>query len=382
MRNVPWLSNLKLRVGYGLTGSTAISPYQTLDTFGIENAVIDGKIVVGYSTGESFKGSLKWETTSQTNIGLDASFFKNRLNFTVDGYYKKTTDMLNDVDMPRSSGYTKGVANIGSMQNAGIEISADGRIIDSAVKWDAGINFSLNRSKVLSLANGNDVFGSIINNTIINDYLNLVRVGEPMYVFYGYVEDGYDDEGRIKYKDFDGVEGISANDKTIIGNPNPDFMLNFNTSVSYRNFTLSAFLQGVFGADLFALGMATIAYDYAENKNFLADVSDNYWTPERTDAKYPNIWDVTSYKISDRWVYDASYLRLKNLELSYDVPFKKPKIAVRVYVSGQNLFTITKYPMWDPDVNSKGGGSSLTQGIDNMAYPHARSYTLGVRIKF
>ena len=183
--------------------------------------------------------------------------------------------------------------------------------------------------------------------------------------------------------DQDGDGEITEDDRVVIGNPNPNFLLSFNTSISYKRFTLSAFLQGSFGGDLFSFAMSTIAYDYAENKNFYADVANNYWTPERTDAKYPAIYDITSYKVSDRYVYDATYVKLKNLELSYDIPFKSRNIQnFVVYVSAQNLFTITNYPLWDPDVNSKGGGDSLNQGIDFMAYPNARSFTAGVRIKF
>ena len=383
MKNIRWISNLKLRVGYGQTGSTAISSYQTLEDFSTLNTAMNGETIVCYGTGESTKGTLKWETTAQTNAGIDASFFKNRLNLTVDAYYKKTTDLLCDVILPRSAGYTTGVGNIGSLENKGFEVALDGRILDGPVKWDAGINFSRNRNKVLELANGQSVTGSTLSNTVMNDYVNIVREGDPMYIFYGYQEDGYDEDGRIKYVDQNEDGEITEDDRVVIGNPNPDFLLSFNTSISYKRFTLSAFLQGSFGGDLFSFAMSTIAYDYAENKNFYADVANNYWTPTRTDAKYPAIYDITSYKVSDRYVYDATYVKLKNLELSYDIPFKNPNIQkFIVYVSAQNLLTFTNYPLWDPDVNSKGGGDSLNQGIDFMAYPNARSFTAGVRIKF
>ena len=383
MKNVSWISNLKLRAGYGRTGSTAIDSYQTLEDFSTLNTAMNGETIICYGTGESTKGTLQWETTSQTNVGIDASFFKNRLNVTIDAYYKKTTDLLCDVILPRSAGYTQGIGNIGSLENKGFEIAVDGHILEGPVKWDAGLNFSLNRNKVLELANGQSVTGSTLSNTVMNDYVNIVREGDPMYIFYGYQEDGYDENGRIKYVDQNNDGEITEDDRVVIGDPNPDFLLNFNTSVSYKGFTLSAFLQGSFGGDLFSFAMSTIAYDFAENKNFYADVADNYWTPTRTDAKYPAIYDVTSYKVSDRYVYDATYVKLKNLELSYEIPFKNRNIQKFVaYVSAQNLLTFTNYPLWDPDVNSKGGSDSLNQGIDFMAYPNSRSFTLGVRIKF
>lgn len=204
-----------------------------------------------------------------------------------------------------------------------------------------------------------------------------------MYLFYGYVEDGYDDKGQLKYKDFDEDGNISTEDKRIIGNPNPDFLLNFNTSISWKGLTLSAFFQGSFGGDIYSLTMASIAYGYASNGNVLREVYYNYWTPDRPDAKYPNLISNLNLKLSDRFVYDATYLRLKNIELSYAIPCKgKVLQKAKVYVSGQNLVTFTSYPLWNPDVNAKGGGSSLTQGVDASCYPIARTVTLGCRLTF
>lgn len=384
LKDADWLSDLKLRVGYGKTGSTAISPYSTQNTLSSVNVVFDKNTIVGYAPSDTYRGGLKWETTAQVNVGLDLYLFNNRLRFTTDYYNKKTTDLLNDVEMPRSSGYTTSLRNIGSIRNSGFEVQLDSRIIDQAVKWDFGVNFSINRSKVLALSEDKDIFGSTVSNTLISDQLNLIRIGEPMFVFYGYVEDGYDDKGQIVYKDLDDKPGITAADKTIIGDPNPDFLLNFNTSVAYKRFSLSAFFQGSFGNDIYSLSMAGVAYDYGYNANALREVLYNHWTPENPNAKYPNLLQTISLKMSDRFVYDGSYMRLKNLELGYDVPFSKGSAIkkARVYVSAQNLFTITSYPFWDPDVNAGGGGSSLVQGVDSSNYPSARSYTIGCKFTF
>jgi TonB-linked SusC/RagA family outer membrane protein len=383
LENAEWLNDLKLRVSYGVTGSTAISPYSTQNTLYTGNIVLGKNTIVAYIPNDTYTGGLKWETTAQTNIGVDFAAFHNRLRLTADFYYKKTTDLLNNVEMPRSSGYTTALRNIGSISNKGFEVQLDGRIIDSSLKWDAGLNFSLNRSKVLSLSDGKDIFGATLNNTILNDQLNLMREGKQMYLFYGYKENGYDDKGHIVYQDIDGQNGITTADKTIIGNPNPDFLLNFSTSISYKGFTLSAFLQSCVGNDIYSLSMAAEAYDYGYNGNTLHEVYTNHWTAENTNARYPNL-DQTSYKMSDRFVYDGSYLKLKNLELSYEIPVAKLKFLKRanVYVSAQNLFTITSYPFWDPDVNAYGGGSSMIQGVDSYCYPSVRSYTLGARIVF
>ncbi len=384
MKEVKWVSELKLRVGYGTVGSTAISPYSTQNTLESVNVVFDKTTTVGYAPKNTYLGDLRWETTAQFNVGLDLGFLNNRITLTADYYRKKTYDLLNDVEMPRSSGYTTALRNIGSIRNSGFEIQADARLIDKAVKWDFGVNFSMNRSKVLTLSEGKDIFGSTISNTIIKDQLNLIRVGEPMYVFYGYVEEGYDDKGNIIYKDLDGEPGITTADKTIIGNPNPDFSLNFSTAVSFKRFTLSAFFQGVFGNDLYGLSIATVAYDYGYNANALREVSYNHWTADTPNAKYPNLLQNIDLRMSDRFVYDGSYLRLKNLELNYDIPCRKGSAisSARVYVSAQNLLTITSYPFWDPDVNAGGGGNSLVQGVDSSNYPSARTFTLGCRLVF
>lgn len=383
LRNVDWLSELKFRVGYGVTGSTAISPYSTQNTLESVNVVFDKQTTVGYAPKDTYLGDLRWETTAQLNTGFDLSVFHDRLRITADYYHKRTYDLLNDVEMPRSSGYTTALRNIGSIRNSGVELQVDARLIDRSVKWDLGVNFSLNRSKILKLADGKDIFGSKISNTIISDQLNVMREGERMYLFYGYVEDGYDDKGQLTYKDLDEDGSITTKDKRVIGDPNPDFLLNFNTSVSWKGFTLSAFFQGSFGGDLYSLTMATIAYDYANNGNVLKAVYYNHWTPDRTDAKYPNLISNLNLKLSDRFVYDATYLRLKNVELSYAIPCKGSFLKkAKVYVSGQNLVTFTSYPLWNPDVNTKGGGASLTQGVDDSCYPIARTLTLGCRLTF
>lgn len=383
LRNVDWLSELKFRVGYGVTGSTAISPYSTQNTLESVNVVFDKQTTVGYAPKDTYLGDLRWETTAQLNTGFDLSVFHDRLRITADYYHKRTYDLLNDVEMPRSSGYTTALRNIGSIRNSGVELQVDARLIDRSVKWDLGVNFSLNRSKILKLADGKDIFGSKISNTIISDQLNVMREGERMYLFYGYVEDGYDDKGQLTYKDLDEDGSITTKDKRVIGDPNPDFLLNFNTSISWKGFTLSAFFQGSFGGDLYSLTMATIAYDYANNGNVLKDVYYNHWTPDRTDAKYPNLISNLNLKLSDRFVYDATYLRLKNVELSYAIPCKGSFLKkAKVYVSGQNLVTFTSYPLWNPDVNAKGGGASLTQGVDDSCYPIARTLTLGCRLTF
>jgi TonB-linked SusC/RagA family outer membrane protein len=387
MKGAGWLDDLKLRISYGETGSTAINPYATIDQLQTYTAVFDGNTTTCYATHDTYNRTLKWETTAQANAGIDFSAFNNRLNITADYYYKKTTDLLNDVEMPRSSGYTKSLQNIGSLENKGFEFSINGDIIDNAFKWNVDFNIAFNKSKVLSLANNNaDIFGNTVQCTLFSGQLNLVRVGEPLFVFYGYQEEGYTDDGNLKYVNIDESEDgkITTLDRTIIGDPNPDFTFGFNTYISFKGFTLSAFFDGSYGNDMFCIPAANLNFFYTEGKNITKDMYYNHWTPENTNAKYPNILKVLDLKMSDRYVYDASYIKCKNIEFAYNFSCKRLNIfsSARVYISGQNLFTITKYPFADPSSNHYAGSAAFRQGVDYFAYPFNKSITVGCRLVF
>ena len=386
MKDVKFISNLKLRGGYGETGSTAINPYSTLSMLLTGKTVFDKNLYTFFAPSTTYPGNLKWETTAQTDIGLDAGFLKNRLNLTADYYIKTTKNLLNPVQLPRSTGYTNTIMNIGEIRNRGIELQLDANIFDKAVRWNVSANISFNKNEVKKLYNGADITGSTFGVTIIQDYINLVREGEPLGVFYGYKEDGYDATGKIKYKDLNDDGIISTADKTIIGDPNPAFIYSFNSSLSYKNFELNWFIQGSQGNDIYGLSMVKNYY-YGIGLNMFREVLYNHWTPETPDAKYPNISSSsTSLKMSDRFVYDGSYIRLKNIQLAYNIPVDKLSINwvrnAKVYVSFQNLLTITHYPYWDPEVNSVGGGNSINQGIDYFTYPTSKDITFGFKANF
>lgn len=386
MEGIGFISNLKLRAGYGETGSTAINPYATLSMLSTGKVAFNEDSYTYFAPSSVFPGDLKWETTAQTNIGLDVGFLGNRLNLTADYYIKNTCNLLNSVQLPRSTGYTSTIRNIGKMQNKGVDIQLDGMVLDGPVKWDLTANFSMNRNTVKKLYEGQDITGSSYNMIILSDYVNLIREGEEMCVFYGYQEDGYDETGKIKYKDNDGVAGITSADKTIIGNPNPDFIYSLNSVLSFKNFELSWFIQGSQGNDILALCMTHQMY-YGNGLNSLKEVYYDHWTETNTDAKYARVSKAsTSMKLSDRFVYDGSYVRLKNIQLAYNIPVSKLGVhwlkRGQVYVSGQNLVTLSDYPWFDPEVNSSGGGSSLNQGIDNYTYPILKGFTFGVKLGF
>jgi len=391
MQNLDFISNLKLRAGYGVTGSTAISAYSTISLLQSSSAVLDKQLYSGFEPRDAYPGDLKWETTAQTNIGFDLGLFDNKIQLTADCYVKNTSDLLNNVQLPTSSGYTTTIKNIGKMQNKGLEFQLDAFVLDTKdFKWNVSSNIAFNRNEVVELSGGKDISGSWYSLTWMGDYVNLIREGQPFGVFYGYQEAGYDANGKILYKKKTGesvLQGsLSEDDRTYIGNPNPEFTYSFNSTMNYKNFSLGIFLQGVHGNDLMCLSAGSANYDYGWGLNNFKEVLYNHWTPENTNAKYPKITSTNTYKISDRFVYDGSYLRLKNIELAYSIPTKKLGIGwckkSQVYVSGQNLLTLTSYPWSDPDVNSRGGSSSINQGIDHFSYPTSKSVMFGVRLDF
>jgi TonB-dependent starch-binding outer membrane protein SusC len=381
------LSDLKFRAGWGATGSQAIGAYATLNNLYSGKTVFGGEYHSYFAPGTNLPGDLKWESTEQTNLGLDVGFFENRLHFTVDYYSKKTRDLLNTVPLPPSGGFRTTVDNVGVISNKGLEFALNADILSGPVKWLVDANISFNRSKVEKLYKGEDIQGSYINVTLIDDHFNILREGEPFAVFYGYLDDGYDETGRLgKYKDLEPDGIINVNDKTIIGDPNPDFIYGFNSTLSYMNFDFTIFIQGTQGNDIFNLAGLSNTLDVGFGGNMPKEVLYNHWTPENPDAKYPTPSRTNQVRVSDRFIEDGSYLRFRNIQLGYNIPFSKLGIAgiknVQVYVGGKNLITITNYSRWDPEVNSLGGSSSINQGIDYHTYPVNKSVNFGIRADF
>lgn len=385
LKNNNVISNLKLRAGYGETGSTAINPYYTMDMLSSGKTVFGNDLYTYFAPGTRLPSNLKWETTSQLDVGIDLGLLKNRIRLTVDYYNKLTRDLLNSVQLPSSLGYTTTVQNVGKIKNYGVDFQLETDIISNHEwQWNLTGNISINRNKVVELYNGQDIFGMTTSSLVVFvDNFNILREGAPFGSFYGYKENGYDENGKIKYMDFDGIEGISPADKTIIGNPNPDFIYGISSNLSWKNFNLNIFFQGSKGNDIISLSMVSQAYDYGYGLNTFKELLYNNWTPENPNSKYPKISSKTSIKMSDRFVYDGSYLRLKNIQLSYDIPSKLSWLKkAQVYISGQNLFTVTSYPWWDPEINTLGGSNSINQGVDWNSYPSSKGGTIGVKLSF
>ena len=386
LKNSRVISDLKLRASWGRTGSQAIDAYATLNQLSSGKTVFGDALYSTYGPGTTLPGNLKWETTEQKNVGVDLGILKNRLIVTADYYVKNTRDLLNSVPLPSSLGYSNTIRNIGEVQNKGFELGLDGRILTGEFKWDMNANISFNRNKVVKLNDGLDVLGGNVNVVVINDVTNILREGRPIGQFWGYVEDGYDEKGKIKYKDTDGDGSITIKDKTYIGNPNPDFIYGINSSMSYKNFDLVLFVQGVSGNELFNTSGMSSTIDYGFGLNMPKEVYQNHWTPSNTNAKYPIISNSVNARVSDRYLEDGSYLRLKNIQLAYNFPLQKWEAkwirTAQLYASAQNLLTLTKYSWWDPEVNSKGGSNSTMQGVDFYSYPTAKTVTVGLRVGF
>ncbi|HEY0742992.1 MAG TPA: TonB-dependent receptor [Chryseosolibacter sp.] len=386
IKSIPFISDLKIRAGYGETGSTAIAPYYTLNQLASGKVVFGDALVTSYAPGTRLAGPLKWETTAQTDVGLDFGFLDNRFTLTVDYYVKNTRDLLNSVPLPSSQGYSFTVQNIGKVQNKGFEFAVGAVVADGPFKWNIAANLSTNQNKVLTLYGGNDVLGAPIDISVINDNVNILREGQPIGSFFGYIEKGYDATGRIIYEDFNENGTRDIGDKRIIGNPNPDFIYGFNSTMSFKNFELNVFIQGSQGNDIFNVSAVNQTLDYGQALNMPRDVYENHWTPENPNAKYPVISRTSGTQVSNRFVEDGSYMRFKNIQLSYNVPVSGLNVSwltrAQVYVSGQNLITFTKYSWYDPEINSYGGGNSIRLGIDHYSYPTAKSVTAGVRLGF
>jgi TonB-linked SusC/RagA family outer membrane protein len=385
-KDVTFISDLKLRAGWGFTGSQAIGAYTTLNQLTSGKTVFNDALYNTYSPSTRLPGNLKWETTEQKDIGLDFQVLKGRIAVTTDYYIKNTRDLLNDVQLPPSFGYTTTIQNIGEVQNKGFEFGVGAKVLTGVFKWDINANIFFNRNKVVKLAGHQDILGGSVSQAIIIDNTNILREGQPIGEFWGYVEDGYDKNGQIKYKDIDGDGVITANDRTYIGNPNPNFIYGFNSVMSFSNFEFSFFLQGSQGNDLFNVNAINNTIDYGYGLNMPEDVFLNHWTPTNTNAKYPIVSRFVLAKVSNRFVEDGSYMRLKNVQLAYNLPIQKFGTdwirSIQLYVSGQNLLTLTKYSWWDPEVNSKGSGNSTSQGVDDYSYPTSKSITFGIRAGF
>ncbi|RKN78666.1 SusC/RagA family TonB-linked outer membrane protein [Ulvibacterium marinum] len=385
------ISNLKFRASYGITGSQSIAPLQSLTLLGVQNANFNDALAAGLSPVQLGNQNLKWEETTQINAGLDFGLFNERVFGSIDYYVKTTDNLLQNFPIPTSSGLSSLVVNAGSIENSGVEITLGADIVNSTnFNWNTNINWSANKSLVKSLGEGgSDIFGPNISANIVAFPSNVLREGEEFGLFWGQEAIGLyplgdDQEGELQLADLNGDGVISANDNTIIGNPNPDFIFGWNNSFTYKNLTLSAFFQGSIGNDIMNVDRIFISGGIQGNSaNHTQEYYERRWTPQNphNDVRFPA---GRGGNPDTSLIEDGSYVRLKNISLSYNF---SPEIfngflsSARLYVTGTNLLTFTNYSGVDPEVNVFGG-NNINRGVDFSAYPKSKQLLLGLNIGF
>ncbi len=384
LKDVTWLSDLKLRASYGITGNAgAIDPYRSLATVASGS---DYQFNHVYTTGISPTGianpSLRWEKSTQTNIGIDIGFLNDRISLVVDVYEKQTRDLLYVKTLPFSSGYPSILGNFAGIDNKGLEFATNIKFLEGAFKWSVSANASINRNTVT------DLDGGVTNERFLNTF-SIIKVGEPLGLFKTYVFDGIYQTGEtvlpgsgsrtggVKVKDLNNDGQITSDDQIVTGNPNPKFIYGFSTNMSYKGFDLAIFLSGSYGNDIFNLSRYSLENPLGQ-RNVLAGMADR-WSETNPNNEYVSGFQGGRIPVTDRFVEDGSYLRCKNITLGYNLPKINKVSNIRVYFSANNLFTITKYTGLNPEVNSYGSSNTVI-GVDNLVYPAARSFLGGIQI--
>jgi len=386
----PAVNDFKIRTSFGTTGNQEIGQYQSLSTLYSLNYLFGNNVATGFAPQRIPNKNLGWESTLQYDGGFDISLFKNRLQFTADYYYKKTKDLLLNVEIPWTSGYATSLQNFGSVSNRGLELSLKSRNLQGRVNWNTDFNFSFNRNKVLTIGEGASSY-------ISGNYI--IKVGEPIGTFYGTVTDGILQLGEenIKgkftgnatpkagdrlYKDIDGDgQFTTANDRTIIGNAQPDFIFGLTNSISYKGFDLSFLIQGTTGNDLLNINRQNLEM-FTGQQNASSDALTR-WTPSNPSQLYPRAKLDPAPVFSNQFVESGSFVRLKSLHFGYNFPKEWLQGAsiksLNLYLTAQNLLTWTKYKGFDPEVTS---GSNVQIGTDSGIYPAARSISAGISLTF
>ena len=415
MEGLTFLDDLKFRAGWGQTGNQEIGNYNFASTFESNsdrsNYDINGtrnSVVIGYDRNQFGNANAKWETTTGTNIGFDAALLGGRFDIVFDWYTRSTTDMLFPVEVPLTQGIANNpFVNIGEMNNKGVDVGLNynGTALSNKLKFSIGTNFSTYRNRVIK-TNGSP-------NTIYTGFglrtpaVTATRQGSPLSSFYGYKIDGIfqtDGEGaahakqrngidniagRFKYRDVNNDGIINSGDLGFIGSPHPDFAYGLNLNASFKNFTFTAFAQGVQGGEIFNYVRYWTDFQTFQGNRSTRMLNDS-WRPGKTDAKLPMLrsGDAASSVPSTYFLEDGSYLRVKNIQLGYNLPLKWISKAgmssAHIYIQGQNMFTFTKYTGLDPEINLRGygAGNDRQLGVDEGAYPAAKNVLFGVNVSF
>jgi TonB-linked SusC/RagA family outer membrane protein len=387
-------SNLKLRGSWGITGNQSINPYSSLGLLnGIQYSYGTTTLYQGYLLGSPSNPDLKWETTKQTDIGLDVGLLGGRLNITADYYNKRTKDLLLQVPIASYDGGGSMYKNVGVVNNKGFEIFVDiAAIQQHDFSWTATINASAYRNRVVSLGKDSILYRPVIGGGLINTNIQVVKTGQPLGAFYLIPWQGvYSSDnnatgfkaGDNHYTDVSGNGSIGYEDRVIAGSAIPKFQWGFNNNFRYKHLELNVFVQASHGNKIFNATYAGIAAPTSDVKYPTLAESANYFTSKSTGAVWADPASKTgrSYVESTQYLQDGSYVRLKNVSLSYTLQKKATRFAdIRFTLSAQNIYTITKYKGYDPEATSTSATSDADAGIDLGAYPSPRTITFGVNI--
>ena len=406
--NWSWLTQLKVRAGFGELGFDQIPEYRYSGLVSLNsNYVFDNAETTGYAQTEFGTPDIRWESSITRNIGIDVGLFDNKLTLSGDLFGRRRENMLVAKPIPSSSGSTDApFVNAGTLEVKGFEFSASYQNETSwGLRYDIGGNISSASNKVISLGGGEPI---VDGETVLGSTATtLTEEGSEIGAFFGYVADGIWQEsdtsgylnnyntyqgynpGDVRYKDINGDGTINSDDRVVIGSPNPDFTYGLNIDLGYKNFDLSAFFQGVQGVDvynIFGIVYSGMIWNYNQVTDNL-----NRYTPENPSETIPsNTGNRRNVLPSTRWIEDGSYLRLKNIQIGYSVPAKIIESLgisrARIYVSGQNVFTWTKFRGYDPEVGSSKNpsdeGAQLTRNVYTGAYPQPKVFLAGVQINF
>lgn len=417
LKDVSWLSNLKLRAGWGMVGNDRITNYLSLSLYNSLKYGQGSKQMTVLTPAHLANPNLKWESSMTTNIGIDAGFFNNRLNVTVDAFLKDSHDLLLSQDLALSSGFETQWQNVGQIRNKGIELTLSSiNISKTNFSWTTDFNISFIRNNLVSLQSGKDyMLSDVWINTAFEGYKYISEVGKPLGSMYGYVFDGvyqtsdfvmhHDGSmhlkpgvaditahaglkngvtpGFVKYKDIDGDGIITPNDRTAIGNGQPDFYGGMTNSFYLYGVDLSFMLQFTYGNDIFNAQRMVGNQTDLQRINMMGEVRDR-WRPGNASNTVPSATGIVRGDVLSKFIEDGSFLRLKNITIGYTLPHKWVRsiyvTKLRVYATADNLFVLTKYSGYDPEVSVDR--SNLKPGLDWGAYPKSKVFTVGVELNF
>ena len=417
LKNVQWISELKPRFSIGVTGNDRIGEYKSPTMLASNKILVNGQSYNGTTISQIGNPNLQWETTHEYNGGLDVSLFKSRVRFSIDAYYKKTYNLLYDYRLPQTTGYSKVSANVGNIDNKGVEFELHTRTIDHRnFQWNTDFNIGWNKSEITDLG-GNDHVVLYYMGNGVNQNITYLELGQPLGVIKGYetsiykswdevyaddavwVEDPLNIQtrpGMLKY-----VDQIDDQDKVVLGQALPNIMGGFTNTFNYKNWSLTLFFNYALGGKIINTNVTKLDLYQAGNNNTYADALDAWrpanpitgdqgWAdgskPLPTSQQSASTARLYTQNVIDRWIEDGSYLRLKTLSISYTVPEKiSRKIGMQQLMfslKGTNLWTWTKYRGFDPEMSSSVGTSNSTLGIDRSSYPAVRTFTFNVNITF